>query len=299
MNLNLEFFGIKITSVLLIIILTLIFFMILFLLVKKLSIEKRIRDRKISPRKVSKNELQKHKNTWFNNIISKLDREYIEMKLIHAGNPLGLSDIPTYIILKALFTFTGIIIGLQLYSNDYVSRSVFIFIFSCILGFFLVDIFINQSTKSRVSKINSQLPNFLVYFDNYNKAGLMFEDILSTTIDILEGELKKEVIRFNVNYSMTKDFELSLREFTKRLGSADSDSLEIKLRQCYYSGVYDDVISDEKEMIDKKIVNDIAKQTKQFDLYLAIAMGLLLFNLFLWLIYPLMIMVTRDMGGMY
>lgn len=292
MNLN-------IITFLLFLILSITFFIVLYLMFRKISIDKRIRERKIIPRKISKPIKKNNSNTWMNFILSKIDKEYLELKLIHAGNPIGISDVPTYIIMKSLFTATGLIMGVQLYNPESISKSIIFFLMSSIIGFFFVDFLIKQSTKTRVTKINSQLPNFLIYFDNYNKAGLMFEDILSTTIDILSGELKKEVIRFNVNYSMTKDFQSSLEEFTKRLGSADSDSLEIKLRQCYYSGVYDDVISDEKEMIDKKIVNDIAKQTKQFDLYLAIAMGLLLFNLFLWLIYPLMLMVTTDMSGIY
>lgn len=291
--------NINIVTFLLFLILSITFFIVLYLMFRKISIDKRIRERKIIPRKTLKPIKKNNSNTWMNFILSKIDKEYLELKLIHAGNPIGISDIPTYIIMKSLFTVTGLIMGVQLYDSESIPKSIAFFLVSSIIGFFFVDFLIKQSTKTRVTKINSQLPNFLIYFDNYNKAGLMFEDILSTTIDILSGELKKEVIRFNVNYSMTKDFQSSLEEFTKRLGSADSDSLEIKLRQCYYSGVYDDVISDEKEMIDKKIVNDIAKQTKQFDLYLAIAMGLLLFNLFLWLIYPLMIMVTSDMSGIY
>lgn len=291
--------NINIVTFLLFLILSITFFIVLYLMFRKISIDKRIRERKIIPRKTLKPIKKNNSNTWMNFILSKIDKEYLELKLIHAGNPIGISDVPTYIIMKSLFTVTGLIMGVQLYDSESIPKSIAFFLISSVIGFFFVDFLIKQSTKTRVTKINSQLPNFLIYFDNYNKAGLMFEDILSTTIDILSGELKKEVIRFNVNYSMTKDFQSSLEEFTKRLGSADSDSLEIKLRQCYYSGVYDDVISDEKEMIDKKIVNDIAKQTKQFDLYLAIAMGLLLFNLFLWLIYPLMIMVTSDMNGIY
>lgn len=292
--------NVNIITFLLFFVLSLTFFVVLYFMFKKISIEKRIRERKIVPRRNTQTiNRNASKNTWINAILSKIDKEYLELKLIHAGNPMGISDVPTYVVLKALFTLTGIILGVQLYDAKSISTSIIILLVCSTFGFFFVDILIKQSTKSRVTKINAQLPNFLVYFDNYNKAGLMFEDILSTTVDILSGELKKEVVRFNVNYSMTKDFQGSLEDFTRRLGSADSDSLEIKLRQCFYSGVYDDVISDEKEMIDKKIVNDIARQTKQFDLYLAIAMGLLLFNLFLWLIYPLMIMVTKDMNGIY
>lgn len=296
---NINFSSINIVTVLFIATLGITLTYVFFLIFKKVMMEKRIRERRIKPRKIKNNKNSNNKNTWFNAIFSKIDTEYLELKLIHAGNPMGISDVGTYMIVKFLFTICGIIAGLELYDAESLGKSILIIMVFTVIGFFVVDFIIKESAKTRTNKINNQLPNFLVYFDNYNKAGLMFEDILSTIIDILHGELKKEVIRFNVNYSMTKEFEPALKEFTRRLGSADVDSLEIKLRQCYFSGVYDDLISDEKELIDKKIVNDIAKQTKQFDLYLAIAMGLLIFNLFLWIIYPLMTMVTRDMSGIF
>lgn len=275
------------------ILLIMIVFVISFLGFQKIALEKRIRDRKIKPRKLKK---EKSNNNWVNYFINKIDKEYLDLKLIHAGYPLGIKNVPNYLLIKVLFTITGIIIGIELFEKTAIEKSILILIITSIVGFFFTDFLIKQSTKSRVNKINNQLPIFLMYFDTYNKAGFLFEDILSTVIDVLNGELKKEVIRFNVQYSMTKNFEESLKEFIKRLGTNEADSIEIKLRQCYFVGYYDDIISDEKELIEKKILNDIGNQTKKFELYLAIAMGLLVFNMFLMLIYPLILMVNNSLS---
>lgn len=278
-------------------ILIITFFTLVFFGYQNLAIEKRIRDRKIKPRKSVKPSMeQENKNTWLNYFANKLDKEYLDLKLIHSGYPLGIRDTSKYILIKLLFTISGTIMGLELFDKNAVEKSIFIILITSIIGFFFVDFLIDQSKKSRVNKINNQLPVFLVYFDTYNKAGFLFEDTLSTVIDVLQGELKKEVIRFNVQYSMTKNFEESLKEFIRRLGTDEADSIEIKLRQCYFTGYYDDVVSDEKELIEKKILNDIANQTKKFELYLAISMGLLVFNMFLILIYPLSIMINSNLG---
>ena len=92
----------------------------------------------------------------------------------------------------------------------------------------------------------------MISFDNYTKAGLLFDDIIDTMFVMVIGDLIKELIRFNVSFSLSKDFEGSMKEFTKRLGFIESEEIEIKMRQCYYSGIYDDVLTNEKELIEKK-----------------------------------------------
>lgn len=268
---------------------------------EKISMNKRIKDRKITPRKVSNSDFtnNQHYNTWLNFFMSKLDKERIEISLIHAGNPLNMKTSLNYVVYKFIFTIGGIILGLELYNGKNITQSIILLTITAIIGFFITDYIVSKGKKSRIEQINGQLPLFLVYFDTYNKAGLLFEDILSTVKDALKGELKKEVIRFDVSYSMTKDFEGSLKSFINRLGTPDADSLEIKLRQCYFSGVYDNVLSDEQEMIEKKILNDMAKQTKKFELYLAIGMALLLLNLFLILIYPLSSIASGSMTNLF
>lgn len=272
-------------------------FALIFFATKKISMYRRISMRKITPRNTKKKEViaEGKQNTWLNYILSKIDENRLELRLIHSGNVFGIKNVSKYLAFKAVFTVFGVILGLELFDTVNVSRSLIVLCLLSVLGFLFLDFAISQAIKDRETKINNQLPDFLLYFDNYNKSGLMFDDILSTISDILKGELKKEVIRFNVNYSMTKDFENSLKEFITRLGTLQADSVEVKLRQCFYSGIYDDVINDERELIEKKVINDMSKETKKFELYLALAMGLLVLNLFLWLIYPLMITLKDNM----
>ena len=79
-----------------------------------------------------------------------------------------------------------------------------------------------------------------------------------------------------------------MKEFTKRLGFIESEEIEIKMRQCYYSGIYDDVLTNEKELIEKKVINDIKKETEMYSLYLVFAMSLTIINIFLLVIMPLL-----------
>lgn len=135
---------------------------------------------------------------------------------------------------------------------------------------------------------------FLVSFDNYTKAGLLFEDILDIMPRLIHGDLQKELIRFNVSYSLSKDFEGCIKEFTKRLGVPEADELELKMRQCYYSGIYDDVLINEKELIERKIVNDMRKEAELYNLYLAISIGMLIVNIFVLIVLPIFNIASRN-----
>lgn len=273
-------------------------FFAIFFITNKVNMYRRMSARKIAPRNTKKKTELKtiaQKNTWLNYFLSKIDEDRLELKLIHCGNILGMKNVSNYLAFKAVFTLFGVALGIELFDITNIETSTVVLVALSIIGFMFVDITITQATKDRETKINNQLPDFLLYFDNYYRSGLHFDDILSTISEILKGELKKEVIRFNVNYSMTKDFENSLKEFIKRLGTSQADSIEVKLRQCFFSGIYDDVINDERELIDKKVINDMSKETKTYELYLALAMALLVCNLFLWLIYPLLITIKQNM----
>lgn len=287
---------IKIIFLILVTIILVGIFFAIYQLYHKMSINKRISDINIKPR--NKNGTTK-KNTWFNYFFSKLDTEKIEEQLMFAGYPLGMDNLPTYVICKSLFTIGGIILGIEFYSSSNITRSMLILLGTSMFGFYVTDIIIKNGKKYRSTSINNQLPNFLVFLDTYNKSGLVFEEILNNVVDILKGDFKKEVIRFNVEYSMTKNFEICLKNFIYRLGIEDSDSLEIKIRQCVLSGIYDDVLSNETDLIDRKILNEQLENTKKFELYLALAMGLLLLNMFLIFIYPLSSMVTSSMSNLF
>lgn len=270
----------------------------IYVMLQKYIIDRNMKKKGIISRKdLNKNKVTLKSNTWLNALTKNLNQEYMEYKLIYSG--YVFNSISQYVIFKVLFTTIGIFAGIVNFNTLEIDKSILILVVITVLSFFIPDFLIKVSTNSRQKGIENQLPVFLVYFDTYNKAGLLFEDILDTITNVLTGELQKEVIRFNISYSMTKNFEESISEFMKRLGTPDVESIEIKLRQCYYSGIYDDVLTDEKEMIEKKVINDIKKQNKKYELYLAIAMVLLIINIFLLVLYPLMLILQSGMSGVF
>ena len=207
---------------------------------------------------------------------------------------MGISTVEIYFVYKVLFTVLGLILGLRLYQPDSPSSSIFLIVLFGGLGYYLVDFILYQGKRRRTKSIKEQLPMFLVSFDNYTKAGLLFEDILDIMPKLIRGDLQKELIRFNVSYSLSKDFEGCIKEFTKRLGIVEADELELKMRQCYYSGIYDDVLTNEKELIERKIVNDMRKESQLYNLYLAIAIAMMIVNIFVLVVIPIFNIASRD-----
>ena len=224
--------------------------------------------------------------------------EHMEMHFVHCNYALGIKTFETYVIYKALFTIVFVIAGIQMFDPTDPKMSFVYFIGYVLVGFFIVDIVLKQEKKKRLSNIRGQLTLFLINFDNYSKAGLLFEDILDVMSDILDGSFKEEMIRFNVDYSMTKNFEESIMKFSTRLGCEEVDEIELKIRQAFYSGIYDDVFSDQKEILEKKVASEMKKEADMFQIYSAIAMGLILVNIFLLIVLPLFSIASNSYSSM-
>lgn len=258
-------------------------FFLIYIVFRKLFIQKRLKKRNI---RINNSSLKKY--NLLNKLVDHFDKEKIELKLIHSGNIMGLNNVETYFVYRIIFTIVGLILGLFLYNPLSILRSILVIICCGLLGFLTLDLILRKSKQKRIRSIKEQLPIFLISFDNYTKAGLLFDDIIDTMFVMVKGDLRKELIRFNVSYSLSKDFEGSMKEFTKRLGFIESEEIEIKMRQCYYSGIYDDVLTNEKELIEKKVINDMKKETEMYSLYLVFVMSLTIINVFLLVIMPLL-----------
>lgn len=273
-------------------VLTISFFFLFYTVYTEYSIKKRLKDKNI---KVLNKGTKKY---FLPNVVAKnFDREEMALKFIHCGNVLGIKSLELYFLFKIIFTIGGLFVGLELYNPAKFNLSIGLILGFGILGFFITDILLKQGRKKRVKIIQEQLPMFLMSLDNYNKSGLLFEDILDIIPKTLSGYLQKEVVRFNLSYSLSKDFEGSVKEFVRRLGCPEAEEIEVKLRQCYYSGIYDDVLTNEKELIEKKVIADIKKESEISSLYLGIAMGLLVFNLFILIVLPLISMASTGLKG--
>lgn len=263
-------------------------FFLFFTFINRILMEQRLMRKNIKVRRA------KREYTFVKKILKSFDSEELQLRFLHSGSIMGISTVEIYFVYKVLFTVLGLILGLRLYQPDSPSSSIFLIVLLGGLGYFLVDFILYQGKKRRTKSIKEQLPMFLVSFDNYTKAGLLFEDILDIMPKLIRGDLQKELIRFNVSYSLSKDFEGCIKEFTKRLGIAEVDELELKMRQCYYSGIYDDVLTNEKELIERKIVNDMRKESQLYNLYLAIAIAMMIVNIFVLVVIPIFNIASRD-----
>jgi len=264
-------------------------FFLLYNFINRMLMEQRLMNKSIKVRKKTQK-----KYTLFKKIAKAFDSEELQLRFLYSGNIMGITNIEIYFVYKILFTVAGLILGLELYQPNKVLSSILFIILFGGLGYFLIDFILYKGKKKRTKSIKEQLPMFLMSFDNYTKAGLLFEDILDIMPKLISGSLQEELIRFNVSYSLSKDFEGCMKEFTKRLGVLEADELELKMRQCYYSGIYDDVLTNEKEMIEKKIVNDMRKESQTYDLYLAIAIAMLVVNIFVLIVMPLFNIANRN-----
>ncbi|QUH22003.1 hypothetical protein [Alkaliphilus sp. B6464] len=293
---NFHYFSVEFKTLLVICsaILSITVFFFLFNLINQVMIENKLRKKNIT---ISR----KRKNRYFfiNKIIDSFNNESLNMKFIHSGYVLGIKTVELYVFYRGLFTLAGFILGIQLFNVNNLNYSILVTIMTTMLGFLLTDFLLELGKKKRVRSIKDELPLFLSSFDNYTKAGLVFEDILDTIPKLLKGDLQEEVVRFNVSYSLSKDFEGTVKEFIDRLGFPESEELEIKMRQCYYSGIYDDVLTNEKEMIEKKVINELRKETEMFDLYLGIAMGLMVVNIFIIVILPLLNLASSGVSDIF
>lgn len=263
-------------------------FFLFFTFINRILMEQRLMRKNIKVRRA------KREYTFVKKILKSFDSEELQLRFLHSGSIMGISTVETYFVYKVLFTVLGLILGLRLYQPDSPSSSIFLIVLLGGLGYFFVDFILYQGKKRRTKSIKEQLPMFLVSFDNYTKAGLLFEDILDIMPKLIHGDLQKELIRFNVSYSLSKDFEGCIKEFTKRLGIVEADELELKMRQCYYSGIYDDVLTNEKELIERKIVNDMRKESQLYNLYLAIAIAMMIVNIFVLVVIPIFNIASRD-----
>jgi Flp pilus assembly protein TadB len=272
----------------LMILVTACLFFLLYTFISRILMEQRLISKNIKVRRT------KREYSFIKKILKSFDSDELQLRFLHSGGVMGITTVEIYFIYKVLFTVLGLILGLRLYQSNNVSFSIFLIVLLGGLGYFLVDLILYKGKKDRTKSIKEQLPMFLVSFDNYTKAGLLFEDILDIMPKLIHGDLQKELIRFNVSYSLSKDFEGCIKEFTKRLGIVEADELELKMRQCYYSGIYDDVLTNEKELIERKIVNDMRKESQLYNLYLAIAIAMMIVNIFVLVVIPIFNIASRD-----
>lgn len=263
--------------------------------INRLIIITKVQNQKIQPIAKRKKKKEAEKKT-FDFIKTNQNFEY---KFIWSNNILGIDNKEKYYTFKILSTGVLLLVGIEiiyLYELSIIEMLICT-VFLLILGWKLIDIILWRERKDREQSIKENMPMLLISFDNYSKAGLFFDDVLQIVPQFLSGPLRKEFARFSVSYMVSKDFEKSLAEFSKRLGCDDGEEIELKLRQVYYSGVYEDMLTNEKELIEKKVINDLKKESGKYELYMAIAMCLMIINIFILTVIPLIGIASEGLMG--
>lgn len=242
---------------------------------------------------------KKQQNLWvkINDILGD-KRSIIEEKIIFGGNAFGISDVQTYLIFKIAFTVGAFVLSLQLYGQNFL-QNIFFTALLTIIGFYIPDLMLAYGRRKRKKEIRDQVPLFLVTVDSFFKAGFNFHDILWSMQGMFYGHMAKEVSRLYTRYTMSNNFEESVKEFCDRLDIPEKNDIELKLRQVFYTGVFDDLLTNEQELIEKKVVNDLRKETEVFDLYISLCFGLLLLNIFIIVVLPLMSALSKNFSSLF
>lgn len=266
-------------------------FTIIYFAVKNYYIDSMLKKHKLTQKK--------QQNFWakINDMLG--DRKsIIEEKIIFGGNAFGISDIQTYLAFKISFTLGAFILSIQLHGKNFI-QNLFLTVILTIIGFYIPEFMLSYGRRKRRKEIRDQIPLFLVTVDSFFKAGFTFQDILWSMQSMFYGQMAKEVSRLYTRYTMSNNFEESVREFCERLDIPEKNDIELKLRQVFYTGVFDDLLTNEQELIEKKVVNDLRKETEMFDLYISLCLGLLLLNIFIIVVLPLMSALSKSFSGLF
>ncbi|MFW6025075.1 MAG: hypothetical protein ACOCRX_01915 [Candidatus Woesearchaeota archaeon] len=255
-------------------------------------IKNRLKERDISINTKKHNKSKK-------SIFQSLESRQLQLKFIHSNYTLGINSVGAYYLYKIIFAVLFSLVGVVNYNKDSIIVTIMYVVGFAVFGYLLVDILMYFAKLKRIKKINEEMPHFLIEIHTYSKADLLFEDILDVIPTLISGPLQEEVVRFNVSFAMTKDFESCVKDFIERLGTQDGPNIELKLRQAYYTGVFDDVLSDEKELIEKKVMHDLKKETELFNIYFGLALCLLIFNIYLLILKPLMGLLDGGISGAF
>ena len=132
----------------------------------------------------------------FNRNLSREKKDKIEMKLIRAGNPFGMTPVEFQILQWALllllpfaFGLYALVLGLSL------GITIMFLLVGLVLAIILPSFYLKQKTEARNKKALKELPDFLDLLTVSIEAGLGFDSALSKLVAKKDGVLSKEFQR--------------------------------------------------------------------------------------------------------
>lgn len=174
----------------------------------------------------------------FNRNLSREKREKMEMKLIRAGSPFGMTPVEFRIFQVALLLFLpfgfggyGLLLGLS-------GGVVFLFfLMGLTIAMFLPSFYLKQKTAARGKQALRELPDFLDLLTVSMEAGLGFDSALSKVVAKNDGVLSKEFQRCLEEMRLGKTRRESLSGVRNRIVIDDLKSLIGNIIQAEQLGI--------------------------------------------------------------
>ncbi|RKQ33253.1 type II secretion system F family protein [Oceanobacillus halophilus] len=194
---------------------------------KKLSFSKRI----IAP--IWKKIVRSYKSN-----LSNEKKEKIEMNLLQAGNPFGMSAVEFRIVQASLYIILPIIFGLYSFLLQPSTGVILLFI----LGGFAVasyvpSYYLKQKAKARNKKALQELPDFIDLLTVSIEAGLGFDSALSKVVSKKDGVLSREFQRSLEEMRLGKTRKEALSGVRERIFIDDVKSLIGSIIQAEQLGI--------------------------------------------------------------
>lgn len=237
----------------------------------------------------------KTNENFFKHFISKIN--FIKTKenfLSRQGYPLKLNVISYYILkilLGALFSIAGLI--------NY--NSSLIAIFFCLVGYFLIDLFIIINKKSRDAEICTDLMHVTDSIALQLSAHVSLKNSLKKQYENCKNrDLKRAMLEFSNKYELS---ELNIVEATRAL-EKKFDILEISMF-CKALSTYnqtteiEEILVNLSKMLKEKNLEQVRQNTIAKVIYITFGVIIALGNIILITFYPLFINIGQGFNNIF
>lgn len=227
-------------------------------------------------------------------------RANLEKKLILAGNPGGLST--TEFI--SLHYSIAVIFGILGYAFGYLGHfgpflNIFWAFWGIVLGYVLVDMYLNMRTKSRQRSITSDLPDVLDLLTVSVEAGLGFDAALQRVVQKTKGAISTEFAKTLQEIKMGKQRREALRDLGLRTGVDDLNTFISAIVQADQLGVsIGNVLRIQSEQMRRKRRQRIEEKAMKAPVKMLIPLVLFIFpTIFIVLLGPAAMQMFENLGN--
>ena len=166
-----------------------------------------------------------------------------------------------YISVKILLGFITLVFYLITMMFQYINITITGLILSYILGFFIIDIFINIEYRKRRKKISEDLLKAIIIMNNSFKSGMSIMQAIEIVKNELDGAIGDEFKKIYLDMSYGLTIETVFDRFYNRVKLDDAKFISTSLTLLNKTGgnIIKVFKSIEREFFDKKKLNDELK----------------------------------------